>query len=89
MKSDGSVTTESFKPCQSLPKEWNQLAKGGPERLIRAFFGLREHYTATTARHAREIAKRDKELEILKEELKWAQDRPYSNLFEDKEPPTL
>ncbi|KAJ6335074.1 hypothetical protein OIU78_011833 [Salix suchowensis] len=62
MKSDGSVTTESFKPCQSLPEEWTQLAEGGPERLIRAFFGLREHYTATTVGHAREIAKRDEEL---------------------------
>lgn len=25
IKSDGSVTTESFKPCQSLPEEWTQL----------------------------------------------------------------
>ncbi|KAJ6391035.1 hypothetical protein OIU77_025109 [Salix suchowensis] len=62
MKSDRSVTTESYKECESLPEEWTPLAKGGPERLIRAFFGLREHYTATTTRHAREIAKRDKEL---------------------------
>uniref|UniRef100_A0A6N2LRR2 Uncharacterized protein n=1 Tax=Salix viminalis TaxID=40686 RepID=A0A6N2LRR2_SALVM len=83
MKSDGSVTTESFKPCQSLPEEWTQL------RLIRAFFGLREHYTATTVGHAREIAKRDEELENLKEELKRAQALPYSILFEDKEPPIL
>ncbi|KAF9687664.1 hypothetical protein SADUNF_Sadunf02G0116600 [Salix dunnii] len=89
MKSDGSVTTESFKPCQSLPEEWTHLAEGGPERLIRAFFGLREHYTATTAHHAREIAKRDHELEKLKEELKWAQGIPCSILFEDKEPPIL
>jgi len=25
IKSDGSVTTESFKPCQSLPEEWTRL----------------------------------------------------------------
>uniref|UniRef100_A0A6N2MTX3 Uncharacterized protein n=1 Tax=Salix viminalis TaxID=40686 RepID=A0A6N2MTX3_SALVM len=52
MKSDRSVTTESYKECESLPEEWTPL-------------------------------------EILKEELKWAQERPYSNLFEYKEPPTL
>lgn len=90
IKSDGSVTTESFKPCQSLPEEWTRLqAMGGQERLIRAFFGLREHYTATTARHAREIADRDQELINLKEELARAQAMPYSIFFEEKEPPIL
>ncbi|XP_034905653.1 uncharacterized protein [Populus alba] len=87
INSDGSVTTESFKPCQSLPEEWTRLqATGGQERLIRAFFGLREHYTATTARHAREIAGRDQELTNLKEELARAQAMPYSILFEENEP---
>ncbi|KAJ6404751.1 hypothetical protein OIU84_012840 [Salix udensis] len=62
MKSDGSVTTESYEQCKSLPEEWTPLAVGGRERLIRAFFGLREHYTATTIRHAQEIAKRDHDL---------------------------
>ncbi|XP_011017381.1 PREDICTED: uncharacterized protein LOC105120737 isoform X3 [Populus euphratica] len=89
IKSDGSVTSESFKPCQSLPEEWTPLATGEQERLIRAFFGLREHYTATTVRHAREIADRDRELISLKEELAGAQDMPYSNLFKEQEPPTL
>lgn len=89
IKSDGSVTTESFKPCQSLPEEWTQLAMGGQERLIRAFFGLREHYTATTAHHAREIADRDQELINLKEELARAEAMPYKILFEEKEPPEL
>ncbi|KAH8516598.1 hypothetical protein H0E87_004809 [Populus deltoides] len=90
IKSDGSVTTESFKPCQSLPEEWTRLqAMGGQERLIRAFFGLREHYTATTARHAREIADRDQELINLKEELARAHAMPYSILFDEKEPPVL
>lgn len=90
INSDGSVTTESFKPCQSLPEEWTRLqAMGGQERLIRAFFGLREHYTATTARHAREIAGRDQELTNLKEELARAQAMPYSIFFEEKEPPIL
>ncbi|KAJ7007393.1 hypothetical protein NC653_006435 [Populus alba x Populus x berolinensis] len=62
--------TDMVNECWDIIK-----ATGGQERLIRAFFGLREHYTATTARHAREIAGRDQELAM-----------PYSILFEENEP---
>ncbi|CAK7324198.1 unnamed protein product [Dovyalis caffra] len=63
-RSDGSITSEPFALCQALPEEWNQLATGQHGLLIRAFFGLKEHYTASTERHAQEIAELREELSV-------------------------